>query len=524
MSEQQPAIPMNRATIEAPAEVDPVAKPMSADKPGIENSSTKFVEGLKWAISFPAMLGMFLIGRVFYEGRGFIVDPDVWWHIKVGQDLLRTHHWPTVDPYSFTAAGTPWIAYEWLGEIVLAWMYRPGGVVSLCVFLIVFGSVILLSLYWLGTVRSGNSKASFVSTLFLASLAFASFTLRPQMFGYLFLVLTLLVLEKSRQGVSWPLWTLPLIFLAWVNTHGSFIIGIGVVGLYLVAGLVSFEAGSVKAAAWTQEQRLRLEKVLLLCLAVLPITPYGTQLAVYPFDMAFSQPINVANVNEWRPMPFELIGGKIFLGMVVLFFLLQMFFKFSWRLEELLLVAGGTAMACLHVRFILLFVPFCAPVFATMLARWIPAYDQRKDKYIANAVLMAGVVAAMIHYFPSRAAIDKKVAETYPVAALEYLRAHPIPGKMLDYYGFGGYLVFAGQPVFIDGRGDLYERSGVFGDYVHLNEFAMGSENILRNYGIDVCLLGTKQSLAAVLAANPGWRRVYIDDTSIILVRQTARQ
>jgi hypothetical protein len=524
MSDQLPAIPMNRSTLEAPADFDPIAKQMSADQSRAASSSSKLVNALKWVISFPAMLGMFLIGRVFYEGRGFIVDPDVWWHIKVGQDILRTHHWPTVDSYSFTAAGTPWIAYEWLGEIVLAWMYRPGGVVSLCVFLIALGSVILLLLYWLGTVRSGNSKASFVSTLFLASLAFASFTLRPQMFGYLFLILTLLVLEKYRQGVSWPLWMLPLIFLMWVNTHGSFIIGIGVVGLYLVAGLFRFELGSVKAVAWTQEQRLRLEKVLLLCLAVLPITPYGTQLAVYPFDMAFSQPINVANVNEWRPMPFELIGGKIFLGMVVLFFLLQMFFKFSWRLEELLLVAGGTAMACLHVRFILLFVPFCAPVFATMLARWIPAYDRRKDKYIANAVLMAGVVAAMIHYFPARAAIDKKVAETYPVAALEYLRAHPIPGKMLDYYGFGGYLVFAGQPVFIDGRGDLYERSGVFGDYVHLNEFAMGSQNILRNYGIDVCLLGTKQSLAAVLAATPEWRRVYSDDTSIIFVRQPARQ
>ena len=524
MSDQLPAIPMNRSTLEAPADVDPIAKQMSADQPRAENSSAKLVNALKWVISFPAMLGIFLIGRVFYEGRGFIVDPDVWWHIKVGQDILRTHHWPTVDTYSFTAAGTPWIAYEWLGEIVLALMYRPGGVVSLCVFLIAFGSVILLSLYWLGTVRSGNSKASFVSTLFLASLAFASFTLRPQMFGYLFLILTLLVLEKYRQGVSWPLWTLPLIFLAWVNTHGSFIIGIGVVGLYLAAGLVSFEVGSVKAVAWTQEQRLRLEKALLLCLAVLPITPYGTQLAVYPFDMAFSQPINVANVNEWRPMPFELIGGKIFLGMVVLFFLLQMFFKFSWRLEELLLVAGGTAMACLHVRFILLFVPFCAPVFATMLARWIPAYDRRKDKYIANSVLMAGVMAAMIHYFPTRVAIDKKVAETYPVAALAYLDAHPIPGKMLDYYGFGGYLVFAGRPVFIDGRGDLYERTGVFGDYVHLNEFQPGSMGILRNYGIDACLLGAKQSLAAVLLATPEWRRVYSDDTSVIFVRQPASQ
>jgi hypothetical protein len=523
MTQPLTTVPLNRSAVDATADIIAAATQVATPKLTAEPSS-KFVEGLKWLVSFPAMLGMLLIGRVFYEGRGFVVDPDVWWHIKVGQDILHTHHFPTVDPYSFTAAGTPWIAYEWLGEIVLAWMYRLGGVVSLCVFLIAVGSIILLSLYWLATVRSGNSKAAFISTLFLASLAFASFTLRPQMFGYLFLILTLLVMEKFRQGVSWPLWALPLIFLAWVNTHGSFIIGIGVVGLYLVTGLFSFQLGSVQAIEWTRKQRLQLETALLFCLAVLPITPYGTQLAVYPFDMAFSQPINVANVNEWRPMPFELVGGKIFLGLVVIFFLLQMFYRFSWRLEELLLVAGGTAMACVHVRFILLFVPFCAPVFATMLARWVPAYMRQKDKYIANAVLMAAVIAAMIHYFPKRAALDKTVAATYPVAALDYLRTHPIRGKMLNYYGFGGYLVFAGQPVFIDGRGDLYERSGVFSDYIHLNEFEPGSLGVLRNYRIEECLLGTKQSLAAVLSVTPEWRRVYRDDTSVIFVRNPAKQ
>jgi hypothetical protein len=523
MTQPLTTVPLNRSAVDATADIIAAATQVATPKLAAEPSS-KFIEGLKWLVSFPAMLGMFLIGRVFYEGRGFVVDPDVWWHIKVGQDILHTHHFPTVDPYSFTAAGTPWIAYEWLGEIVLAFMYRLGGVVSLCVFLIAVGSIILISLYWLATVRSGNSKAAFISTLFLASLAFASFTLRPQMFGYLFLILTLLVMEKFRRGVSWPLWTLPLIFLAWVNTHGSFIIGIGVVGLYLCAGLFSFQLGSVQAVAWTRKQRLQLETALLFCLAVLPITPYGTQLAVYPFDMAFSQPINVANVNEWRPMPFELVGGKIFLGLIVIFFLLQMFYRFSWRLEELLLVAGGTAMACLHVRFILLFVPFCAPVFATMLARWVPAYMRQKDKYIANAVLMAAVIAAMIYYFPKRAALDKTVAATYPVAALDYLRAHPVRGKMLNYYGFGGYLVFSGQPVFIDGRGDLYERSGVFSDYIHLNEFEPGSLGVLRNYQIEECLLGTKQSLAAVLSVTPEWRRVYSDDTSVIFIRQPAKQ
>src|SRR6266849_2836420 len=143
MTQPHTAIPLNRSAVDATADILAAATQVTAPKPTAEPSS-KFVERLKWLVSFPAMLGMFLIGRVFYEGRGFVVDPDVWWHIKVGQDILRTYHFPTVDPYSFTAAGTPWIAYEWLGEIVLAWMYRLGGVVSLCVFLIAFGSVILI--------------------------------------------------------------------------------------------------------------------------------------------------------------------------------------------------------------------------------------------------------------------------------------------------------------------------------------------------------------------------------------------
>src|SRR5258708_18535963 len=136
MSEQQTAIPMNRSTVDVPANIDPTTKRLVAQNQAAEKSSSKLAEGLKWAVSFPAMLGMFLIGRVFYEGRVFVVDPDVWWHIKVGQDILRTHHWPNTDPYSFTALGNPWIAYEWLGEIVLALVYRAGGVVSLCIFLI----------------------------------------------------------------------------------------------------------------------------------------------------------------------------------------------------------------------------------------------------------------------------------------------------------------------------------------------------------------------------------------------------
>src|SRR5215470_8486328 len=113
--------------------------------------------------SFPAMLGTFLVARVFYEARAFFVDPDLWWHIKNGQNILATHRWPTTDPYSFTVAGTPWLSYEWLGDVLFGTVARYGGLVGLFVLLLVLASAVMLALYTYGTIRSGNSKAGFVA-------------------------------------------------------------------------------------------------------------------------------------------------------------------------------------------------------------------------------------------------------------------------------------------------------------------------------------------------------------------------
>src|SRR5262249_10244165 len=62
---------------------------------------SRLVDLVKRVFSFPAMLAVGLAGTVFLPSREFRVDPDIWWHIKDGQGILATHHWPTTDPYSF---------------------------------------------------------------------------------------------------------------------------------------------------------------------------------------------------------------------------------------------------------------------------------------------------------------------------------------------------------------------------------------------------------------------------------------
>jgi hypothetical protein len=317
---------------------------------------------------------------------------------------------------------------------------------------------------------------------------------------------------------------LPILFLIWINTHGSWIIGLGVIALYFVCGLVDFQLGSLEARRWTTSERLRLETVFMLCVATIPVTPYGTRLAMYPFTVASSLPVSIASVLEWQVMPFNLGGGKIFLALILIFFILQAVFRYQWHLAEMSLFLFGMAMACLHLRFVLLFVPFFAPLLATMIARWSPAYCKNKDQYVVNFALMVIMAFAMVHYFPSQTEIEKAVAAKFPVEALAYLREHPVPGPMLNSYGFGGYMVFSGYQTFIDGRSELFEQTGVLDDYMHITLMRPGALQVLNGYQVRSCLMQREEPFSTVLAALPDWQKVYSDNVSVLYVRRNAMQ
>jgi hypothetical protein len=519
MTEPQTLIPISRSAVDGPLGV---AIPLSGEVSTQQalTFSSKLLDALKWAVSFPSMLGVLLLGRVFCAAREFVVDPDVWWHIKVGQDLLRTHHWPTTDPYSFTAAGTPWIAYEWLGDVAIGFVGKFG-LQALEAFLILLGGAIATALYYYASLCAKNSKAGFASAAIVSIFAVENFNLRPQMFGSLFLVITLIVVEHFRQGRPKALWILPPLFLIWINAHGSWIIGVGIILVTLAAGLFNFSVGSIEAIRWTEKQRIHLELALLGSLAVIPLTPYGTQLATYPLLTASSIPLNVENVVEWRPMPFNALLGKLFLAVVVGAFVLQALYHFKFRLQQWVLGIGGAVMACLHVRFVLLFAPFFSPILAIMLVPWLDRYHREKDKFVLNAVLMAGTVFAMVWYFPTRSELEHVVETGFPVRAVNFLHSHQLQGPLFNNYAYGGYLIgnLPEHKVFIDGRGDLYEFEGVMSDYLQVVNVRPAAFSVLKFYGIRTFLLQQNEPLAMVLAEHPDWKRIYKDDTSVIFVR-----
>ena len=141
----------------------------------------------------------------------------------------------------------------------------------ICLLLLMAGTYVLV-LYYYAYQSCRNAMAAFLACVALLPLA-SSFTLRPQMLGYIFLMVALIILEQFRQGHQRTLWLLPVLFLIWVNTHGTFVLGFFVMGVYWAAGLCSFQFKYVRGDRWPPKQRQQLELTFLLCLLASIVTP-----------------------------------------------------------------------------------------------------------------------------------------------------------------------------------------------------------------------------------------------------------
>lgn len=505
----------------------PAPRQSEMEMPGLSSLTPERILRGIWltvrkAASFPVLMGVILTGVALYGVHDRLPDPDTWWHIAVGQRILATHVFPTSDIYSFTAQGVHWIAYEWLGEIAMAVTAQAGGLVGLAALQMCMVALVTWLLYYYAYLRCGNWKASFVATGLLLPIATAIFSLRPQLFGYIFLLLTLICLERFRQGHTRSLWILPPLFLLWVNVHGTFVFGLAAIGVYLASGLVKFQAGGLIAEPWTGRQRVQLLFALFLSTAALLVTPYGSELAAYPLQMATMQPLNVASIQEWQPLSFSLFLGKYLLTLVLLIFVGHIFYPMKYRLQELAMLLFGIYAACVHLRFVLIFVMLIAPIAARFAAEWMSPYDADKDRYGLNLAIIALLAISAARFTPRRPELETVIAKDYPVAAIEYLRQHPAPAGVFNEYGFGGYLIWQLGPqykVFIDGRADMYEYSGVFQDYMSIINLSSDTLSLLRRYDIRSCLIERKSALATLLAASPDWKRTYADDLSVIFVR-----
>ena len=223
-------------------------------------------------------------------------------------------------------------------------------------------------------------------------------------------------------------------------------------------------------------------------------------------------------MDEWQPLVFDNARAFGLLAVAGLTFLLTLTRRCKIRLEELLLVALGFGMAVRHSRMLFVFGVIVAPVLCRMLSDAWDRYEFSRDRIAPNAFVMLLGAAVIVLAFPDRDQLDSQVKNANPVKAVEFIRRTGLSGRMLNEYGYGGYLIWAlpEHKVFMDGRADVYEWTGVLDEFAAWTLLREDPNILLNKYRIDFCLLSKDAPMSRVLPYLPGWKSIYSDERSVI--------
>ncbi len=473
------------------------------------------------AFSFPVMLSCLLSVLGVLTVRSRFDDPDMWWHLKTGQIIWTTHTIPTTDIFSYTTNHHAWVPHEWLAQTLIYGAYRLGGYSGLMLGLCLSTIALLIAGYALCTLYSGNAKVAFLGAMAIWFFATAGLAIRPQMIGYLLLIIELLLMQLGRTGNPRWFFFLPPLFAVWVNCHGSFFLGLLLAFAFLFCSFFNFRIGSLVALPWDPHRRTMLGLALILSAAALFLNPIGVKQVLYPLNTLFHQPIGLSQSEEW--MPLTMTGGRG-LGLLIVLgcmFLLAIAQRSELFWDELVVLALGTWLAASHRRMLFVFGILAAPVLSRLLSSCWDGYDAARDRPLPNAVLIAVSLLVLTWVFPSRQNLTQQVDDGSPVKAVEFIQVHHLSAPMLNDYGYGGYLIWAAPeyPVFVDGRGDVFEWTGVLAQFGKWALLQSNPNTLLDKYAINFCLLTRTSPMAHVLPLLPNWKMVYSSNKSMIFVR-----
>ncbi|MBD8619805.1 hypothetical protein IFT67_12815 [Sphingomonas sp. CFBP 13728] len=443
-----------------------------------------------------------------------LLDGDTGWHLATGAWIVAHGSVPTHDPFSFTAAGRPWVAHEWLSELAMYASYRAAGWTGLNL----LTGAAMAALYALVAheiCRWMSIRASIVALLLTAPGIAPSLLARPHILALPLLAGWLIALLHARERGRAPSLVLVLLMLVWANAHGSFIFGLALAAVFALEALIAAAPADRRAVVlgWG---------IFGACSGIAALaTPAGFDGIVFPFYVNGLKLL--AHLGEWQPANFSTFAAPEAILLATLFFVLAKPVRIPP--VRLLLLLGVLHLALQHTRQEIVLVVVGVLILAEPIGRaWTPATatvarispTARRDTYRTGLAVLA-IALALVAY---RIAVP--VARTnspgVPAAALRRLPPSLRTQRVFNEYSFGGSLIFAGIRPYIDGRSDMY------GDPFTLDYIAILGGDAARwraanaKWKFGWTILPQHSPLAKRLDHDPAWRRIYADDTAAIHV------
>jgi len=470
---------------------------------------------------------------------------DFWWHMVVGQEIITTHQIPATDTFSFTMPGAPYPSYKafWLMDTALYSIYTLGGPT-----LIVFVHSLTITaaytiLLWLCYRISKNWRIAAACTLFAAALGFNDWNVRPQAVAFPIAALFLLIIHiYHKQGKNKWISIFPLGILIWVNSHGTYPLGLLLLGLWITDEIwQTLKDNITKNIPWNWARLKAPTAALLITSLTCLLNPKGIKIMTYLNTMSGNAIIQNM-VPEWAPPSFNTMGGALFLIGFLLSTTILAISPKRPNISELLTFLAFGGLSLRTSRGIIWFGITMAPVLArhtqattTQIAQWLPqkqtTRSQKKIQRIMNSslalCLLLGALLSLPWFKaclplpPEKAPI---ISSETPIEATAFLQQNPQPGQLFHAMSFGSYLIWATQPnypVFVDSRIELYPLE-IWREYIKISNADCGWEQLLDKYHVQTLFLSIQDQPNLINATkfHPSWERIYEDDHAIILKKR----
>jgi hypothetical protein len=458
-----------------------------------------------------------------------ITAADFWWHLQTGLEILRTHTLPHTGWFSQSAA-QPWIASSWLYDVRIAGWYQLLGLRFLPV-------VALLAKCFLAVVMfllAGGLRGRFWAALALSVIAQYLLWQMPPLpvfCSVLALAIELILLGELRgRGSRWALFSLPVLFFAWANLDSHFVYGILVLLLFVAACLAERKSGATasRESGRTKMPGLALLAIVAASVVATCITPYGWQ----PWATFWANATSAANVYfpDYQSLRFRSSQDYVLMLLAMAAFL-SLGIRRSRDLFQIALLVLCTVAAFHAQRDGWLLVLAAVAVIANPVPEEAASGELRASGFAPRTTLLAAVgvgfvllLAVVAARMPHRDAVLAKIAESYPVAAADYIRTNNLPGPLFNSLPWGGFLTWylPEYPVAIDGRADLYgpdfnvHYAKVMNFEEHYSTFSPLNE-------ARVILLENNSHMAVALASVPGYKTAYSDNVAVVLVRDQSQ-
>lgn len=466
-------------------------------------------------LSMAALITLLFGGGGFALASRSLGDNSFLWHLRTG-GLILDQGIPKRDPFSFTAAGTDWIAQSWLAELMYGALARFVGEIGIRVAVGLAGACIAVFLFRIA-LRTANDR---VRALAIGIPALAcSFTVwseRPLMFGLVLLSVLVYSVEIPESFLGrYPRVVIPVVMCLWVNVHGTFALGFAYLAVHFVGRLLDGE----------HLGRGRARELLIgtaIASVLVFVNPYGPSLVLFPVALMGRSSV-LSNVGEWQSVDLHTPTGYVYAFW--LFLSVVALSRSRPRRSDLLMSIVFLLLGWWAIRNVAITVAVTIPIVGRAFrpAQVAPPEERNAKAMPVLVVLVLLVGALLIGRALARPDFDLK---RYPVATMRALDSQDLLGdRLLTTDAWAGYVIeryWPRQHVFFDDRYDMYPTA-MTDAYNKVLSLKPGWERVLDQYRIKLIVWPKDDPVVQALKHLPGWTQIRADKVARTFERTTPR-